>query len=114
MAVEDIMASQRRVLEAYGTRFDRWVRERDVRKAGLPERTLAQLESAGHIYEQDGAVWFRSTAFGDDKDRVLKKSDGELTYFGVDIGFHHVEKFGHADAVIDLIGPDHHGYVERI
>jgi arginyl-tRNA synthetase len=114
MAVEDIVSSQRRVLEAYGTHFDRWVRERDVRKAELPERAIAQLEAAGHIYEQDGAVWFRSTAFGDDKDRVLRKSDGELTYFGVDIGFHHVEKFGQADSVIDLIGPDHHGYVERI
>jgi len=114
LAVEDIVASQRRVLEAYGTRFDRWVRERDVRKAKLPERAIAQLKAAGHIYEQDGAVWFRSTTFGDDKDRVVAKSDGELTYFGVDIGFHHAEKFGHADSVIDLIGPDHHGYVERI
>ena len=85
-----------------------------MRRAKLPERAIAELKAAGHIYEQDGAVWFRSTTFGDDKDRVVAKSDGELTYFGVDIGFHHAEKFGHADSVIDLIGPDHHGYVERI
>jgi arginyl-tRNA synthetase len=115
MAVRDIVASQLRVLDAYGTRFDRWVHERrDVRRARLPERAIAELEAAGYIYEQDGAVWFRSTAFGDDKDRVLRKSDGELTYFGVDIGFHHFEKFGQADVVIDLIGPDHHGYVQRM
>jgi arginyl-tRNA synthetase len=115
MAVRDIVASQLRVLDAYGTRFDRWVHERgDVRRARLPERAIAELAAAGHTYQQDGAVWFRSTAFGDDKDRVVRKSDGELTYFGVDIGFHHFEKFGQADVVIDLIGPDHHGYVQRM
>jgi arginyl-tRNA synthetase len=115
MAVRDIVVSQLRVLDAYGTRFDRWVHERgDVRGAGLPERAIRVLSEAGHTYEQDGAVWFRSTAFGDDKDRVLRKSDGELTYFGVDIGFHHFEKFRRADVVIDFLGPDHHGYVQRM
>src|SRR5262249_62038260 len=107
--------SQRRVLEAYGTHFDRWAHERrDVRDAGRPEQAIAALTAAGHTYEQDGALWFRSTEFGDDKDRVLRKSDGDLTYFGVDIGFHHFGKFGQADVVIDFIGPDHHGYVQRI
>jgi arginyl-tRNA synthetase len=115
MAVRAIVSDQVRVLEAYGTRFDRWVHERgDVRRAGLPERALAALAAGGHTYEQDGAVWFRSTVFGDDKDRVLRKSDGDLTYFAVDIGFHHFEKFGRADVVIDLLGPDHHGYVQRM
>jgi arginyl-tRNA synthetase len=115
MAVKDIVASQLRVLDAYGTRFDRWVHERgDVRRAHLPERAIAALAAAGHTYEEDAAVWFRSTAFGDDKDRVLRKSDGELTYFAVDIGFHHFEKFGQADVVIDFLGPDHHGYVQRM
>src|SRR6185295_4257328 len=86
LAVESIVESQRRVLEAYGTRFDRWAHEqRDVREAGRPEAAIAALTAAGHTYEQDGALWFRSTAFGDDKDRVLRKSDGELTYFAVDI-----------------------------
>ncbi len=94
-AVEDMVRGQRAVLEAYGTTFDRWVHEdRDVRQAGLPERAIEALSAAGQTYEQDGALWFRSTAFGDDKDRVLRKSDGELTYFAVDIGFHHFEKFG--------------------
>ena len=76
------------MLEAYGTHFDHWAHEEaDVRTNGLPERVIAELTAAGHTYEEDGALWFRSTAFGDDKDRVLRKSDGELTYFGVDIAF---------------------------
>jgi arginyl-tRNA synthetase len=115
MAVKEIVASQRRVLEAYGTRFDRWVYERaDVRGARQPEQALLALQAAGHTYQQEGALWFRSSAFGDDKDRVLQKSDGELTYFAVDIGFHHFDKLAHADFVIDFLGPDHHGYVPRI
>ncbi len=119
-AVEDMVRGQRAVLEAYGTTFDRWVHEdRDVRQAGLPERAIEALSAAGHTYEQDGALWFRSTAFGDDKDRVLRKSDGELTYFAVDIGFHHFGKFGGGklggvDMVIDFLGPDHHGHVPRM
>jgi arginyl-tRNA synthetase len=114
-AVEDMVRGQRAVLEAYGTTFDRWVHEdRDVRQAGLPERAIEELTAAGHTYEQDGALWFRSTAFGDDKDRVLRKSDGELTYFAVDIGFHHFGKFGGVDMVIDFLGPDHHGHVPRM
>ena len=115
MAVEDMVRGQRAVLEAYGTTFDRWAyEERDVRQAALPERAIAALAAAGHTYEQDGALWFRSTAFGDDKDRVLRKSDGELTYFAVDIGFHHFGKFGGIDTVIDFLGPDHHGHVSRM
>jgi arginyl-tRNA synthetase len=115
MAVEQMVRGQRAVLEAYGTTFDRWVHEeRDVRQAGMPERAIEALTAAGHTYEQDGALWFRSTAFGDDKDRVLRKSDGELTYFAVDIGFHHFGKFGGMDTVIDFLGPDHHGHVPRM
>jgi len=114
-AVSAMVEGQRRVLEAYGTHFDHWAHEqRDVRDADRPRAAIAALATGGHTYEQDGALWFRSTAFGDDKDRVLRKSDGELTYFGVDIGFHHFEKFGRADHVIDFIGPDHHGYVSRL
>jgi arginyl-tRNA synthetase len=114
-AVAAMVENQRRVLEAYGTRFDHWAHEqRDVRDAGRPREAIDALAAAGHTYEEDGALWFRSTALGDDKDRVLRKSDGELTYFGVDIGFHHFEKFGRADHVIDFLGPDHHGYVPRL
>ena len=110
-----MVEGQRRVLEDYGTSFDTWTREQaDVRAAELPERAIAALTAAGHTYEADGALWFRSTDFGDDKDRVLRKSDGELTYFGVDVGFHHFVKFARADVVVDFIGPDHHGYIPRL
>ncbi len=114
-AVAEMVEGQRRVLEAYGTRFDHWTYEqRDVRDAGRPLAAIEALIRAGHTYEQDGALWFRSTEFGDDKDRVLRRSDGELTYFGVDIGFHHFEKFGRAEHVINFFGPDHHGYIQRL
>jgi arginyl-tRNA synthetase len=114
-AVATMVAGHRAVLEAYGTSMDRWVHEaRDVRAAGLPERAIALLTAGGHTYEQDGALWFRSTALGDDKDRVLRKSDGELTYFAVDIGFHHFTKFAGTDQVIDFLGPDHHGHIARL
>jgi arginyl-tRNA synthetase len=114
-AVAEIVAAQRRVLDEYGTKFDRWIHEAaDVRTTGLPERAIEALTKAGYTFEQDGALWFRSTELGDDKDRVLRKSDGELTYFAVDIGFHHFVKFGEADWVIDFLGPDHHGHVARI
>ena len=115
LAVDTMVAGQRRVLEEYGTAFDRWTYEAtDVRAAGLPERTIDELRAAGFIYEAEGALWFRSTTLGDDKDRVLRKSDGELTYFAVDIGFHHFGKFADVDCVIDLLGPDHHGYIPRL
>ena len=113
-AVAAMVTGHRSVLESYGTQMGRWVHESsDVRAAGLPERAIALLTAGGHTYEQDGALWFRSTALGDDKDRVLRKSDGELTYFAVDIGFHHFIKFADTDHVIDFLGPDHHGYIGR-
>jgi arginyl-tRNA synthetase len=113
--VAAMVEEQRRVLEAYGTRFDDWTREAsDVRDAELPERAIAALAAAGHTYEAEGALWFRSTALGDDKDRVLRKSDGSLTYFAVDIGFHHFRKFRGVDCAVNLFGPDHHGYVARL
>jgi arginyl-tRNA synthetase len=114
-AVAAMVVGHRSVLGAYGTEVDRWVHEAaDVRATGLPERAIALLTAGGHTYEQDGALWFRSTALGDDKDRVLRKSDGELTYFAVDIGFHHFVKFSSTDHVIDFLGPDHHGYIGRL
>jgi len=114
-AVAAMVAGHRGVLEAYGTEVSRWVHEAsDVRATGLPEKVIALLTAGGHTYEQDGALWFRSTALGDDKDRVLRKSDGELTYFAVDIAFHHFIKFSAIDHVINFFGPDHHGYIGRL
>src|SRR5688572_3695639 len=114
-AVRRMVDAQRRVLGDYGVEFDRWTSEQqDVRDSGLPERAIDELTKRGVTYEQDGALWFRSTEFGDDKDRVLRKSDGELTYFAVDIAYHHFVKFGDAVQVVNLLGPDHHGYVVRM
>ncbi len=114
-AVELFVAEQRRVLADYGTVFDSWIHEAsDVRAAGLPELAIEALTTGGHTFEEDGALWFRSTAFGDDKDRVLRKSDGELTYFAADIGFHHFRKYQSADVIVDFLGPDHGGYVTRM
>jgi arginyl-tRNA synthetase len=114
-AVDRMVVDQRKVLGAYGVAFDAWTSEqRDVRDLGLPERAIAELTKRDLTYEADGALWFRSTRFGDDKDRVLRRSSGELTYFAVDIGYHHFVKFADADRLVNLIGPDHHGYVARV
>ena len=114
-AVGHMVESQRRILESYGVHFDSGPTSSvTCRDKGLPHAVLGELEARGLTYEHDGAVWFRSTQFGDDKDRVVRRSNGELTYFAVDIAYHHYRKFGDADRVINLLGPDHHGYVERM
>jgi arginyl-tRNA synthetase len=117
-AVRRMVEGQQKILRDYGVEFDVWSSEyHDVRTKGLPERMLAELASRGLSYEQDGAVWFRSSASeeaGDDKDRVLRRSSGEPTYFAVDVAYHHYVKFAGADRLINLLGPDHHGYVARM
>lgn len=114
-AIDRIVGGQRRVLADYGVEFDAWVSEqRDVREAGLPERVIDDLRERGLTLEEGEALWFRSSLFGDEKDRVLRKSTGELTYFAVDVGYHHHRKFHDAGRVVNLIGPDHHGYVPRM
>jgi len=114
-AVSRILDGQRGVLRDYGVVFDTWTSERrDVRDKHLPEQALSELEARGLTYESDGALWFRSSQFGDEKDRVVRKSDEGLTYFAVDIAYHHYKKFDGVDRVINLLGPDHHGYVERM
>ncbi len=114
-AVARLVDQQRAVLRAYGVEFDRWTSEQhDVRDRHLPEKVLAELAARGLTHEHETALWFRSPEFGDDKDRVLRRSSGEPTYFAVDVANHHYVKFADADRVIDLFGPDHHGYVARL
>src|SRR5919106_1033535 len=118
-AVARMLQGQRRMLADYGVEFDVWTSEqRDVRDQGLADTMLGELGARGLTYEQAGALWFRSSSVGDeatdDKDRVLRRGSGEATYFGVDIAYHHAVKFAAADRVIDLLGPDHHGYVGRM
>jgi arginyl-tRNA synthetase len=118
-AVARMVERQRRILRDYGVEYDVWASEqRDVRDTGLHETVLAELAARRLTYEKDGALWFRSSEIGedaaDDKDRVLRRSSGEVTYFAVDVAYHHCVKFAGADRVINLFGPDHHGYVPRM
>ena len=97
-----------------GVRFDTWTTEASLHDDGWVDQAMARLKDGGHLYEQDGALWFRSTAFGDDKDRVLVKSDGNRTYFAADIGYV-IEKFSRGfDHLIYIWGADHHGTVARL
>lgn len=113
-AIRRIRDEQERVLREYGVEFDRWVSEaEEIRKPGLPETAIQLLKARDLTYAAEGAVWFRARHFGDDEDRVLVKSGGELTYFAADTAYH-LFKFQDVDRLIDLIGPDHHGYVPRL
>jgi arginyl-tRNA synthetase len=94
--------------------FDNFVSERAVRAAGEIEAALADLEQRGLLYEQDGARWFRSTTFGDDKDRVVQRGNGELTYFASDIGYHRDKLQRGFEKLINIWGADHHGYIARV
>jgi len=104
---------QKQDLKDFGVEFDNWFREKTLHAAGKVGRAVDCLRDHGYTYEEGGAVWFRSTEFGDDKDRVIVKSDGGYTYLAGDIAYH-LDKFERGFAkVIDIWGPDHHGYVER-
>ena len=101
-------------LEAFGVGMDDFFSERSLYERGLVEKGLERLREAGHTFEQDGALWLRTTEFGDDKDRVLVRSGGDPTYFGADVAYHadKVER-GHF-RLLDVLGADHHGYVARM
>ena len=101
-------------LERLGVHFDVWTTEASLHEGGWVGRAIERLRAGGHVYDQDGALWFRSTAFGDDKDRVIIRSDGRPTYFAADIGYV-TEKFSRGfDQLIYVWGADHHGTVARV
>jgi arginyl-tRNA synthetase len=101
-------------LEEFGVHFDVWFSERSLFDTGMVARAVAALEKSGHIYLQDGAKWFRSTAFDDEKDRVVQRENGIYTYFASDIAYH-LNKFERGfDKLIDVWGADHHGYIPRV
>jgi arginyl-tRNA synthetase len=113
-ALEEQLADCREDLEQFGVRFDCWFSEQSLHDRGAVAQAVARLEAAGHVYRQDGALWFRSSAFGDEKDRVLRRENSAYTYFASDIAYH-LEKFARGfDRVIDVWGADHHGYVSRV
>ena len=111
------LAEQQSQLDHFNTHFDVWFSELSLHESGLeggvPD-TLARLKDLGHVYESEGALWMRTTTFGDDKDRVLIKSDGELTYFASDTAYYLNKRRRGFDRCIYLLGADHHGYVGRL
>lgn len=114
VSVETMVADARDVLERFGVRFDAWVSERALVQSGAVDRAVAALRERGFLYVADGNLWFRSTAFGDDKDRVIVRANGEPTYFGRDIAYH-LDKLARGfEHLIDVWGIDHIGDVARV
>jgi arginyl-tRNA synthetase len=101
-------------LRRFGIEYDTWSSERALHEAGAVEAAVEELRERGHAYESEGAVWLRTTSFGDDKDRVLIRSDGEPTYFASDIAYHRDKIARGAERMIVPLGADHHGYVPRM
>ena len=113
-ALEEQLGDGRNDLTEFGVIFDTWFSEKTLHESGLIDKAVKQLQQHGHIYEQNGALWFRSTVFGDEKDRVVLRENGIYTYFAADIAYH-LNKFERGfDQVIDVWGADHHGYISRV
>jgi arginyl-tRNA synthetase len=113
-AYKQVLDHMRHVLEGMGVTFDVWFSERTLHAKGEIEAAIAKLRDAGYVFEAEGAVWFRSTDFGDDKDRVMRKADGEYTYFAADVAYHWDKLQRGFGRIIDIWGADHHGYVKRM
>lgn len=111
---DQIVARQKADLKKYGVEFDLWFRERDLHKAGALEKAIADLKEKGFLFSRDNALWFKSTTFGDDKDRVIIKSDGAYTYITADIAYHGDKLKRGFTRLINIWGPDHHGYIDRL
>ncbi|MBD5604438.1 MAG: arginine--tRNA ligase [Candidatus Eremiobacteraeota bacterium] len=108
-----LVAGQRETAERFRVTYDRWQSEKELHESGAVARGVERLRELGHTYESDGAVWMRTTAFGDDKDRVLVRQDGRPTYYAPDVAYHY-EKLQRNDRAMLILGPDHHGYVTRL
>jgi len=112
--LDQILGEIRKDLADFGTEYDEWFSERSLMESGMVEKAIAELKEAEMLYQQDGAWWFKSTAFGDEKDRVVVRDNGQTTYFASDIAYH-LNKFQRGfDKVIDIWGSDHHGYIPRV
>ncbi|MDN5871858.1 MAG: arginine--tRNA ligase [Nitrococcus sp.] len=114
IGLEAILTDIREDLTELGVSYDEWFSERALLTNGAVERAIDRLEAQGHLYTHDGALWFRSSAFGDEKDRVVRRSDGEITYFASDIAYHMDKLERGFNVAINIWGADHHGYVARI
>ena len=111
---EQQLREQQEQLDGFNTHFDVWFSELSLHESGSVPETLERLKGLGHVYEHEGALWMRTSEFGDDKDRVLIKSDGELTYFASDTAYYLNKRARGFDRCIYLLGADHHGYVGRL
>jgi len=114
LGLKRILEGQKQDLREFGIEFDVWASEKAVRDSGKMNEVLRIINENSYSYEKDGAVWFKSTFFGDDKDRVIVKSNGEVTYMVPDIAYHLDKAQRGFQKVIDLWGPDHHGYIPRM
>jgi arginyl-tRNA synthetase len=112
--VNKILGIIKKELKDFGVKFDCWYSQKELRKSGEIKKALDFLKEKGVLYEQEGALWFKSTDFGDDKDRVVIKSDGSYTYLAPDIAYHRDKYRRGFKRLINLWGPDHHGYINRL
>ena len=114
LSLARMLGDVREDLAEFGVRFDVWTSEREFTESGAIDHALAVLERAGHLYREAGALWFRATAFGDEKDRVVVRENGQKTYFASDIAYHLAKRERGFARLIDVLGADHHGYVARV
>jgi arginyl-tRNA synthetase len=112
--LDAILHNIRQDLKEFGVVYDEWFSERSLTENGAVDRVIARLEQSGHTYVKDGALWFRSTDYGDEKDRVIVRENGQKTYFASDIAYHANKLERGYTRVIDIWGADHHGYVPRV
>ena len=113
-----MLQGQKKICSSIGTNFDNWFSERtlyikDEDSMSMVDKAMSAMRDKGYVYEAEGAIWFRSTDLGDDKDRVLIKANGEMTYFMSDVAYHYNKMQRGFDLLIDLWGADHHGYIKR-
>ena len=113
-ASESILNGIKKDLQTFGVTFDRWVSESSFIKDGSVEKLIEELKKRGLLYFSDSCWWFKSSAYGDEKDRVVVKSDGSLTYFATDIAYHENKLKRGFGVLVNIIGPDHHGYIPRL
>ncbi|HPK40788.1 MAG TPA: arginine--tRNA ligase, partial [Candidatus Cloacimonadota bacterium] len=113
-ALDEIHEMQVESLEKFDVEFDSWISEKAIRATGIIEEVLSYLYEAKVTYEKEDAIWFMATKFDDEKDRVLLKADGLPTYFVPDIAYHTTKYHREFDVIIDVLGPDHHGYIQRL
>jgi arginyl-tRNA synthetase len=114
LSLVEILADMRQDLAEFGVTFDEWFSERSLADSGAIDRALERLKASGHVYRKDGALWFKATDYGDEKDRVVERENGARTYFASDIAYHLYKRERGYEQLIDVLGADHHGYVSRV